>query len=198
MRALHLAVVLSLVFAGCVGAPGAGTESAASPTSPTATSPDSGITTTPSPTPCEIDERPDPDPEGNAVNATPYPEPPTTFSNESVTAYVESFEAAYLRNEALAGPENVTYLEVYVTSVDVANVTQSGAFVVHVKSYTNGGYLEGSGSGTPYQVHWDGAPQRVSYYVTDNEVRRAEGSVGDDWPSTGILRNSPRVACPSS
>lgn len=193
MKALHLAVVLSVVFAGCVGGPGGGTDSA-DPTTPDG----SATATTPSSTACAVEERPDPDPEGNAVNATTYPETPSTFSNESVTAYVESFEAAYLRNEALAGPQNVTYLEVYVPSIEVTNVTESGAFVVHVTSYTNGGYLAAGESGTPVVVHWDGAPKRVSYLVSETEVRRARGSVGEDWPSLETLRHSPSVACPSN
>jgi hypothetical protein len=155
------------------------------------------MTATPSPTPCTVDSRPDPDQEGDAENAATYPEPPTAFSNGSVAAYVESFERAFLRNDALDREGNVTYLEVYVSDVEVENVTQSGAFVVRLKSYTNGGYLEERGSGTPIQVHWDGAPRRVSYRVTENEVRRAVGSAGGEWPSPAILSQVPAVACPA-
>ena len=151
-----------------------------------------------SPTPCETDSRPEPDPEANAVAPSTYPDSPASLTNDSVTAYVRSFERAFIRNEVLVDGYNVTYLEASVSGVEVANVTESDAFVVRLESDTNGGYLQSGGSGTPYQVHWDGAPGRVSYYVSENAVRRTAGSVGGEWPSFKMVNHGRTVACPGS
>lgn len=171
MRALLLAALL--VLAGCTAVPPAGTDSP---------------TPIPTPTgPCAVDARPTPDGAGSEVQPVDYPDPPESLTTEAVHSYVGAFEESYIHNDALAGGGNVTYLETYVEDV---TVTKHGdAFVVRLNSYTNGGYRDTEGE-TPIEVHWDGAPEPVTYLVTDDRVLRGEGDISADR-----LRHQPTVAC---
>lgn len=169
MRALL--PVAMLLLAGCVGAPigDPGTD-IATPTGP-----------------CEVDGQPTPEPSAE-VAPVDYPEAPSTLSTQSVQSYVTEFENSYRHNHALAEHGNVTYLETYVE--DTSATKHGDSYVVHLSSYTNGGTMESEGEGTPIQIHWDGAPEPVTYLVTDDRVLRGEGD-----RSPAELRNASTVAC---
>ncbi|MEF8801061.1 MAG: hypothetical protein V5A56_08510 [Halolamina sp.] len=170
MRALLLATLL--VLAGCA-AP-LGTDAPPTPTGS-----------------CMEERKPTPTADGSDVDAQPYPDPPATFSTDSVREYVEAYESALLRNDALAG-QNLSYLEVYVEDLSVTR--RGDMYVVRLQSYTNGGYYEREGEGTPIVVHWDGAPTPASYLVTEDRLVRAE-SDGDDHVSLARLRNGTTLEC---
>jgi len=171
MRALLLAGLV--VLSGCA-AVGPGASPTASPI--------------PTPTgPCDVADRPSPDADGDEVEPDEYPERPDSLTAETVGAYVTSFEETYIQNAALAGGENVTYIETYANDV---NVTAHGdVYVVRLTSYTNGAYHD-TGEETPIEVHWDGAPEPVTYLVTEGRTIRGEGDLAPDR-----LRHQPTVAC---
>lgn len=173
MRALLLAALV--VLSGCAAVGPGGT---ASPTA----------TPIPTPTgPCEVDDRPMPEHDSNEVAPDEYPERPDSLSGESVAPFVASFEETYIQNSVLADGSNITYIETYTNDV---NVTAHGdVYVVRLTSYTNGNYRD-TGEETPIEVHWDGAPQPITYLVTEDGMLRGEGDLSADR-----LRHQPTVAC---
>lgn len=170
MRALLLAVLV--VLAGC--ATPMGTEDPPTPTGP-----------------CTDVSKPTPSGDGSDVAPKSYPDRPATLSADSVGEYVDGYESAFLWNDALAG-QNLSYLEVYVEDLNVTR--RGGVYVVRLQSYTNGGYYEREGEGTPYVIHWDGAPTPASYLVTEDRLVRAE-SDGEDHVSLARLRNGTTLEC---
>lgn len=170
MRPLMLATLI--VLAGCA-AP-VGNDGAPTPTGP-----------------CMEELKPTPTDDGSDVDAHPYPDPPATLTTDPVRDYVEAYESALLRNDALAG-QNLSYLKVYVEDLTVTR--RGDVYVVRLQSYTNGGYYEQEGEGTPIVVHWDGAPTPASYLVTEDRLVRAE-SDGDDHVSLARLRNGTTLEC---
>ncbi|WP_435115387.1 hypothetical protein [Halolamina sp. C58] len=128
-----------------------------------------------------------PEADRNEVATDEYPERPDSLTAETVGAFVASFEETYIQNAALAGGQNVTYIETYTDDV---NVTAHGdTYVVRLTSYTNGNYRD-TGGETPIEVHWDGAPEPVTYLVTEERILRGEGDL-----TTDRLRHQPTVAC---
>jgi hypothetical protein len=170
MRALLPVAVLCLL-AGCVGAPlGGGSGSVPTPTGP-----------------CTVDDRPTTDASAE-VEPVDYPEAPSSPSASSVESYVASFEDSYRHNDALADHGNVTYLETYVEDV---SVTRHGSvYVVRLESYTNGGTMREEGEGTPIQIHWDGAPEPVTYLLTEDRLVRGDGDLSPER-----LPSQSTVAC---
>jgi len=173
MRALLL--VALVVLSGCAAAGPGGTASPTASPVPTPTGP------------CAVDDRPMPDPDSNEVEPDEYPERPDSLSAETVGEFVDSFEETYIQNAALGNGRNVTYIETYTDDV---NVTAHGdVYVVRLSSYTNGNYRD-TGEETPIEVHWDGAPEPVTYLVTEDRMLRGEGELSPDR-----LRHQPTVAC---
>jgi hypothetical protein len=171
MRALLLAALV--VLSGCA-----------------AVGPGSSPTATPIPTPtgpCEVDDRPKPDPVEGDVTPHAYPDPNDTRTAESIGSFVATFEETYIRNDALAGGRNVTYIETYTNDVNVT--ARDGVYVVRLTSYTNGNYQD-TGEETPIEVHWDGAPEPVTYLITEERMLRGEGDLSPDR-----LQYQPTVAC---
>lgn len=175
MRALLLAALV--VLAGCTAAPPGGTDSPTASTTPV-----------PTPTgPCEVDDRPSADVEAGDYDGEAYPERPESLTEATVGDFVASFEERYIHNGALAHRENVTYLETYVNDVDVTS--HGDVYVVRLTSYTNGGFWD-TEKETPIEIHWDGAPQPVTYLVTEDRLLRSDGE-----RSPAALRNASTVAC---
>lgn len=147
--ALHLVCVV-VVLAGCTAGPGGAppSERTASPTTtaPTATATDTptptatptppetatdtpaGISSIPGPVDCLTDAVPQPA-AVDGVEPRPYPEPPTTVTEDSLVGWAQSFEIAYFHNDMLAGedPEddyNLTEVSAYA-EVRAVNLTPS-------------------------------------------------------------------------
>jgi hypothetical protein len=172
MRALLLAALV--VLSGCAAVGPGGTASPTASPIPTPTGP------------CEVDDRPMPDAGGGDVAPESYPERPDNRTAEAVGAFVASFEETYIQNAALVG-QNVTYIETYTNDVNVS--VHGDAYVVRLTSYNNGAYTD-TDEETPVEVHWDGAPEPVTYLVTNDSVLRGEGDLSPDR-----LRHQPTVAC---
>ncbi|WP_435194777.1 hypothetical protein [Natronomonas sp. EA1] len=192
MRALHiLAIALLCLAVGCLGGP-------AGPAGPGTTDPGGNGSASPTPLPVTFET---PTGECTAVTPTPagndevasyaYPSPPETWSRNATASYVESFERAYLHAEKVDA--RTTYIEVYVSDV---RVTRHGnVSVVRLSSYTNGGYEnDDADTGTPIEVHWDGAEKPVAYLVTDERIVRTEGGY-QRTPALADLGNGRTVAC---
>lgn len=172
---LTVSLLVVVLFAGCTSAIGpAGTGS------PDGT-PDATPTETPDVTPmpnetCEAVDQQTADPYREDVEPSEFPDPPATWNDSSVEAYVTAFEESYSRNAALS--EISTRVSTHVSDVSVTETDRG--WEVSLTSRTNT-WAAGTDTaeGTPTVVHGDGARIPVTYHVTDEGLYRLESDYGE-------------------
>jgi hypothetical protein len=108
-----------------------------------------------------------------------YPEKPTTFEKETITNFLETFEAAYRFNQRLgdlaAQGTCVKYLDMFATET---RVTRGGngfrATVTTQGSYTTEGCPDRTASATATPMHADLAFRDAEYNVTPRQLQRED------------------------
>lgn len=174
-RRTLLAVVVGTGLGGCLNA----TRGGSSPT-PTRTP-----TPTPDPECPETLDRPAPETASGEVEPTPYPEPPTALTVESVRSYAVAFERAYRRNAVVASNANLTDVGVDTPERVDAERTDAGVRVGIRYTYY---YFTGD------EVA-DSPAIDVAYLVTDRLVYRVE-SESYETPEGGMdPKSGAIVAC---
>ena len=157
-----VAVAVTLLLAGCVGAPGQGTTAPESAATAGETHPP--LEELPSPAACLTDAAPHPEPV-DGVEPSAYPEPPTNASRAAVVGWVRSFETAYFRNGVLADADhddmNLTSVS---ASAEVRGVNRTRAgYVLRFSDFGASNYASGI-----HGDHW----ADVGYVVTETRLVR--------------------------
>ncbi|WP_245757986.1 hypothetical protein [Natronobacterium haloterrestre] len=134
------------------------------------------------------------------AETVPYPDRPTAFARDEILAYVQAFEEAYVRKDALCGPDgsghvfdisySVLERETFDRDDDIVSV-----FLLRIGAATTGS----DGTGTVWQS--DVAPGGVVYAVDETGVARvplpeADRRNRDEFESTAPdpLENGTLVA----
>jgi len=162
--AATLAVVMTLVLAGCTGlGPGAGTDGPVTPPHSSGTPTDANDT--PTAYPDTTTELP-----GGPMEP---PARPAELNRTSAASYVRMFEYRYAYNALWYDDSSDVNLE-----CDVESVEQSGdgyRVTVECYGYSNTGG-DGDGTATATEVHADWGDRSFTYYVDEDTTLRLDDS----------------------